>query len=67
MESEVQWLFDQLNNANHEGTLNTVAFVIKLETSDGDQYTKDAALMNRLRQCYAKNLERVKALANDTQ
>ena len=58
---DVQWLFDQLNAATCEGDLHTVAFVIKLESSDENEYTKDADVMARLRGCFAKNLARVKS------
>jgi hypothetical protein len=56
---DVQWLFDQLNNATHESTINNVAFVIKLEVSDENEYTKDAELMARLRACFAQNRKRL--------
>jgi hypothetical protein len=57
---DVQWLFDQLDKATHESTINNVAFVIKLEVSDENEYTKDAELMERLRQCFAVNRKRVR-------
>lgn len=64
---DVQWLFDQLDNATHEGELNTVAFVIKLEQSDENEYTKDAALMGRLRECFARNRKRIDEKTKSTQ
>lgn len=57
---DVQWLFDQLNAATCEGELSAVVFIIKLEVSDENEYTKDADVMARLRGCFAKNLSRVK-------
>ena len=56
----VQWLCDRMNEATCEGERNTVAFIIKLEVSDENEYTKDAALMVRLRDCFAMNRERLK-------
>lgn len=58
---DVQWLFDRMNEATCEGELNTVAFIIKLEVSDENEYTKDSALMVRLRDCFAKNRDRLKS------
>lgn len=60
--TDVQWLFDRMDNATHIGTLETVAFIIKIETSDENEYTKDAELMKRLRDCFARNRERVKLI-----
>lgn len=31
---DVQWLFDRMNEATHEGELNTVIGIIKLEVAD---------------------------------
>ena len=56
---DVQWLFDQLNNAANEHQLNNVAFIIKLEVSDENEYTKDSELMARLRACFALNRKRL--------
>jgi hypothetical protein len=56
---DVQWLFDQMNAATCEGELNTVVFIIKLEVSDENLYTKDEALMKRLRDCFAQNRKRL--------
>lgn len=58
---DVQWLFDRLNEATCEGELDTVAFIVKLEISDENEYTKDAALMDRLRQCFEDNRKRVRS------
>ena len=57
--TDVQWLFCEMDNATHMGTLETVAFIIKIETSDENEYTKDAEVMKRLRECFARNRERV--------
>lgn len=56
---DVRWLFDQLNAATCEGELNTIVFIIKLEISDENEYTKDAELMARLRACFAMNRKRI--------
>ena len=58
---DVQWLFDRLNEATCEGELDTVAFIVNLEISDENEYTKDTELMNRLRQCFAENRKRLRA------
>ena len=57
---DVQRLFDQLNNATHEGELNTVIGIIKMEISDENEYTKDEALMQKLRDCFALNRKRLR-------
>lgn len=57
--NNVQGLFDQMNTATHEGVLATVSLIIKLEVEDKHEYTKDAALMQRLRQCWKRNEARI--------
>lgn len=57
---DVQWLFDRLNEATCEGELDTVVFIVKLEISDLNEYTKDEALMARLRDCFALNRKRLR-------
>lgn len=56
---KVQWLFDQMNTATHDGVLATVSLIIKLEVEDKHEYTKDVALMQRLRQCWKRNEARI--------
>jgi hypothetical protein len=56
---DVQWLFDRMNEATHEGELNTVIFIIKLEVSDENEYTKDESIMQQLRDCLALNRKRL--------
>ena len=58
---DVQWLFDRLDEATSTSEIDNVVFVIKLETSDENEYTKDADVMDRLRRCFAKNRARVKS------
>lgn len=55
----VQWLFDEMNNAGHTGALLTIQTIIKLEIESGEAYTKDEVLMQRLRQCWKQNEARV--------
>ena len=58
-EPNVQWLFDQMRNATHVGVLLTVQTIIKLEVESGEAYTKDAELMQQLRDCWKQQNTRL--------
>jgi hypothetical protein len=58
-EPNVQWLFDQMQAATHMGVLLTIQTIIKLEVESGEAYTKDAALMQTLRQCWKEQHARL--------
>lgn len=60
---KVQELFDRMDRAECHAHLRAVKFIIELEKADDDPYTRDEALMNRLRACYIKNEKRI--LANE--
>jgi hypothetical protein len=51
-EPNVQWLFDQMRNATNVGALLTIQTIIKLEFESKEAYTKDAELMQQLRDCW---------------
>jgi hypothetical protein len=62
----VKWLFGEMQAATHMGVLFTIQTVIKLEVETGEEYTKDATLMQQLRSCWKQNEDRlVKEKANE--
>ena len=63
--TDVQELFDLMNRATSMGELDTITFIIQMETSDENEYTKDAEVMQRLRACFAVNRKRVKECTSE--
>lgn len=64
-DDKAKFLLDEMNAAKSMGVLLTIQALIKLEIESGEEYTKDAATMDKLRHCWKRNEARVAAIVRD--